>query len=135
MLTIIRDRIQDMVSKEMTLDEVKAAKPTADYDTEYGNTPGWTSDMFIEAVYKSLGGGKRRRARAAPPSGDERARWRQVGSGSRSVSTARGRVIGAGSLALAHAGAVRRRRHARLRRSISRATGCRSSPTTGDGGW
>ena len=58
MLTIIRDRIQDMVSKEMTLDEVKAAKPTADYDTEYGNTPAWTSDMFIEAVYKSLGGGR-----------------------------------------------------------------------------
>ena len=58
MLTIIRDRIQDMVSKEMTLDEVKAAKPTADYDTEYGKTPGWTSDMFIEAVYKSLGGGR-----------------------------------------------------------------------------
>ena len=58
MLTIIRDRIQDMVTKEMTLDEVKAAKPTADYDTEYGKTPGWTSDMFIEAVYKSLGGGR-----------------------------------------------------------------------------
>jgi glyoxylase-like metal-dependent hydrolase (beta-lactamase superfamily II) len=58
MLTIIRDRVQDMVTKEMTLDEVKAAKPAADYDTEYGNTPGWTSDMFIEAVYKSLGGGR-----------------------------------------------------------------------------
>ena len=40
MLTIIRDRIQDMVKKEMTLDEVKAAKPTADYDTEYGNDAG-----------------------------------------------------------------------------------------------
>ena len=59
MLTIIRDRIQDMVGKEMTLDEVKAARPTADYDTEYGTTPAWTSDMFIEAVYKSLGGGRR----------------------------------------------------------------------------
>jgi glyoxylase-like metal-dependent hydrolase (beta-lactamase superfamily II) len=58
MLTIIRDRIQDMVTKEMTLDEVKAARPTADYDTEYGKAPGWTSDMFIEAVYKSLGGGR-----------------------------------------------------------------------------
>jgi cyclase len=58
MLTIIRDRIQDMVTKEMTLDEVKAARPTADYDPEYGRTPGWTSDMFIEAVYKSLGGGR-----------------------------------------------------------------------------
>jgi glyoxylase-like metal-dependent hydrolase (beta-lactamase superfamily II) len=58
MLTIIRDRVQDMVTKEMTLDEVKAARPTADYDTEYGKTPGWTSDQFIEAVYKSLGGGR-----------------------------------------------------------------------------
>jgi glyoxylase-like metal-dependent hydrolase (beta-lactamase superfamily II) len=70
MLTIIRDRVQDMVTKEMTLDEVKAARPTADYDTEYGKTPGWTSDMFVESVYKSLGGGRtpprsapRRRAR------------------------------------------------------------------------
>jgi cyclase len=58
MLTIIRDRIQDMVTKEMTLSEVKAARPTADYDTEYGRTPGWTSDDFIGAVYKSLGGGR-----------------------------------------------------------------------------
>jgi glyoxylase-like metal-dependent hydrolase (beta-lactamase superfamily II) len=58
MLTIIRDRVQDMVTKEMTLDEVKAARPAADYDTEYGKTPGWTSDQFIEAVYKSLGGGR-----------------------------------------------------------------------------
>jgi glyoxylase-like metal-dependent hydrolase (beta-lactamase superfamily II) len=58
MLTIIRDRVQDMIEKEMTLDEVKAAKLTADYDTEYGRAAGWTSDMFIEAVYKSLGGGK-----------------------------------------------------------------------------
>jgi cyclase len=58
MLTIIRDRVQDMIEKEMTLDEVKAAKLTADYDTEYGRAPGWTSDMFIEAVYKSLGGGR-----------------------------------------------------------------------------
>ena len=74
MLTIIRDRIQDMVSKEMTLDEVKAAKPTADYDTEYGNTPGWTSDMFIEAVYKSLGGGRTppRPARAPARRGGQR---------------------------------------------------------------
>ena len=74
MLTIIRDRIQDMVSKEMTLDEVKAAKPTADYDTEYGNTPGWTSDIFIEAVYKSLGGGRTppRPARAPARKGGQR---------------------------------------------------------------
>jgi cyclase len=55
MVTIIRDRIQDMVNKGMTLDQVKAAKPTFDYDPRYGKTTGfWTTDMFVEAVYKSL---------------------------------------------------------------------------------
>ena len=55
MVTIIRDRIQDMVRKGMTLEQVKAAKPTADYDGRYGATSGfWTTDMFIEAAYRSL---------------------------------------------------------------------------------
>jgi cyclase len=55
MVTIIRDRILDMVKKGMTLDEVKAAKPTSDYDPVYGATSGaWTTDMFVEAAYKSL---------------------------------------------------------------------------------
>jgi cyclase len=55
MTTIIRDRIQDMVRKGMTLEQVKAAKPTLDYEPRYGSTTGfWTTDMFIEAVYKSL---------------------------------------------------------------------------------
>ena len=55
LVTIIRDRVQDMVKKGMTLEQVKAAKPTADYDGRYGATAGpWTTDMFIEAVYKSL---------------------------------------------------------------------------------
>ena len=55
MVTIIRDRIQDMVNKGMTLEQVKAAKPTLDYDPRYGKTTGfWTTDLFVEAVYKSL---------------------------------------------------------------------------------
>src|SRR5215831_4744118 len=54
MTIIIRDRIQDMVKKGMTLEQVKAAKPTRDYDPLYGSVPGWTSEMFVEAVYKSL---------------------------------------------------------------------------------
>jgi cyclase len=49
MVTIIRDRIQDLIGKGRTLDQVKAAKPTLDYDTQYGKP-----DTFIEAVYKSL---------------------------------------------------------------------------------
>jgi len=55
MATIIRDRIQDMIKKGMTLEQVKAAKPTRDYDPLYGSTTGfWTTDMFVDAVYKSL---------------------------------------------------------------------------------
>jgi cyclase len=55
MVTIVRDRLQDMIKKGMTLDQVKAAKPTRDYDPLYGSTTGnWTTDMFVEAAYKSL---------------------------------------------------------------------------------
>jgi cyclase len=51
MVTIVRDRIQDMIHKDKTLAQVKAARPTLDYDTQYGS-----GDRFVEAVYKSLGG-------------------------------------------------------------------------------
>lgn len=55
MVTIIRDRVQDMINKGMTLQQVKAARPTLDYDPRYGSNTGfWTTDMFVEAVYKSL---------------------------------------------------------------------------------
>jgi glyoxylase-like metal-dependent hydrolase (beta-lactamase superfamily II) len=55
MVTIIRDRIQDMIKKGMTLEQVKAARPTRDYDPLYGSTSGfWTTDMFVEAAYRSL---------------------------------------------------------------------------------
>ena len=55
MVTIIRDRIQAMAAKKMTLDQIKAARPTRDYDSRYGATSGaWTTDMFVEAVYKSV---------------------------------------------------------------------------------
>jgi cyclase len=57
MATIVRDRVQDMIKKGMTLEQVKAAKPTRDYDPVYGATTGfWTTEMFVEAVYKSLKG-------------------------------------------------------------------------------
>jgi cyclase len=55
MAIIVRDRIQDMVRKGMTLEQVQAAKPTLDYDPVYGSTTGfWTTEKFVEAVYKSL---------------------------------------------------------------------------------
>ncbi len=55
MLTIIRDRIQDMIKRGLTIDQVKAAKPTLDYDAHYGSETGFvTTAGFIEAVYKDL---------------------------------------------------------------------------------
>ncbi len=56
MVTIIRDRIVDMKNKGMTLAQVQASKPTRDYDPRWGAVTGpWTTDMFVEAVYQSLG--------------------------------------------------------------------------------
>ena len=49
MVTIVRDRVQDGIRKGRTLEQIKASKPTRDYDTRYG--PG---DTFVENVYKSL---------------------------------------------------------------------------------
>ena len=49
MVTIIRDRIADMLKHGMTLEKVKAARPTEDYDPRYGS-----STAFVEAVYRNL---------------------------------------------------------------------------------
>lgn len=57
MATIVRDRIQLMISKNQTLEQVKAAGVVLDYDGIYGATTGpWTTDMFITAVYRDLSG-------------------------------------------------------------------------------
>ena len=54
MMTIIRDRIQDLIKRGMTLEQVKAARPTRDWDARYGKDTGaWTTGMFVEAVYKA----------------------------------------------------------------------------------
>jgi cyclase len=49
MVTVIRDRIRDQIRKGKSLEEVKAAGLTKDYDGRYGSP-----DSFIEAAYKSL---------------------------------------------------------------------------------
>jgi cyclase len=55
MVVIIRDRVQAMIKAGATLEQVKAARLTADYDTRYGvNSGPWTTGMFVEAVYNSL---------------------------------------------------------------------------------
>jgi cyclase len=55
MVTIVRDRVQAMIKKGMTLDQVKAARPTLDFETRYGAATGpWTTAMFVDAVYQGL---------------------------------------------------------------------------------
>jgi glyoxylase-like metal-dependent hydrolase (beta-lactamase superfamily II) len=55
MLVIVSDIVQDMISRKMTLDQIKAARPAKPYETRYGGTSGsWTTNDFVEAVYKSL---------------------------------------------------------------------------------
>jgi hypothetical protein len=48
-----------MVKRGMSLEQVKAAKPSFDYDPIYGSSTGpWTTDKFIETVYRNLTDGK-----------------------------------------------------------------------------
>jgi glyoxylase-like metal-dependent hydrolase (beta-lactamase superfamily II) len=59
MVTIVRDRVQEMAKKGMTLQQVKTARPSLEYDGIYGATTGeWTTDMFLETIYREVSGGK-----------------------------------------------------------------------------
>jgi glyoxylase-like metal-dependent hydrolase (beta-lactamase superfamily II) len=59
MITIIRDRVQAAIKKGMTLEQVRNAGYTKDFDSRYGAKSGYgTADNFISAVYKSLSGKK-----------------------------------------------------------------------------
>ena len=55
MVTIIRDRVQDLIKKGMTLEQIRKADPAKGYRKQYGPDTGrWTNDMFITAIYRSL---------------------------------------------------------------------------------
>ena len=54
MVTIVRDRVQDMVNRRLTIEQVKARHPTIEYDAEYAGVPGWSKDQFVEAVFKGV---------------------------------------------------------------------------------
>jgi glyoxylase-like metal-dependent hydrolase (beta-lactamase superfamily II) len=54
-ITVIRDRVQDLVDQGRTLAQVRAANPTLGYRRQYGTDSGlWTTDMFVEVVYNEL---------------------------------------------------------------------------------
>jgi glyoxylase-like metal-dependent hydrolase (beta-lactamase superfamily II) len=55
MVTIVRDRVRDLIAAGRSLQQVKAAGPAQGYVGRYGNKGGaWTADHFVEAVYTSL---------------------------------------------------------------------------------
>jgi cyclase len=54
MVTIVRDRVQDLMKKKQTLAQIKAARPSRDYDGDYD--AGRPADEFVESIYRSLGG-------------------------------------------------------------------------------
>jgi hypothetical protein len=53
MVVIVRDRVQDLLAKKMTLEQIKASKPSRDYDAEYSASPA-DVDRFVESIYRSL---------------------------------------------------------------------------------
>ncbi len=55
MSVLLRYRVQDMISQGMTLEQVKAAAPTREYEPMYGATSGLgATESFIEDLYSSL---------------------------------------------------------------------------------
>jgi glyoxylase-like metal-dependent hydrolase (beta-lactamase superfamily II) len=55
MVTVIADRVADMIKQGMALDAIQRANPTKGWDRRFGSTTGpWTTAMFVEAVHKSL---------------------------------------------------------------------------------
>jgi cyclase len=55
MVTVVRDRIQDLIDQGKTLEQVKAANPTLSYRRRYGSDSGpWTTDRFVELVFREL---------------------------------------------------------------------------------
>jgi cyclase len=61
-VTIVRDRVQDLVDDGKTLAQVKAANPTLGYRSQYGADSGpWTTDMFVEVIYNELAAKKGKR--------------------------------------------------------------------------
>jgi cyclase len=79
MATIVRDRIREYVKRGMTIDQVKAKKPTLDFDPRYGSDTGfWTTSMFVETIYKEMV----KENPPAPAKGNQRNRGNQSkGSG------------------------------------------------------
>jgi cyclase len=57
MVKIIRDRVRDLMKQGLSLEQVKTAMPARGYMRRYGSETGsWTTNDFVEAIYRSLNG-------------------------------------------------------------------------------
>jgi len=55
MVVIITDTIQHMIDQKMTLEQIKAAAPAKAWEPQFGAKSGpWTTNDFVEAIYRSL---------------------------------------------------------------------------------
>ena len=55
MVVIISDTIRHMIDQKMTLDQIEAAAPAKAWAPQFGATSGpWTTNDFVEAVYRSM---------------------------------------------------------------------------------
>jgi len=63
MVVIVRDRVQELITKKMTLEQIKSARPSRDYDAEYGASQA-DADRFVESIYRSLTSVKSRGGRS-----------------------------------------------------------------------
>jgi glyoxylase-like metal-dependent hydrolase (beta-lactamase superfamily II) len=71
MVQIVHDRILDGVKNGMTLEQVQATKPALEYSGRYSQ-PEWTTEMFVEAVYRDLSQSAKSSAKAVSPRNDVR---------------------------------------------------------------
>ena len=53
MMTIIFERVRDAAADGKSLAQIKAMKPTLEYDPLY-SVPGWTGEMLVEAIFNEL---------------------------------------------------------------------------------
>jgi cyclase len=57
MIVTIRDIVRNMIQHGMSLEQIQAASPARPWARQYGSDSGpWTTNHFVEAVYKSLVG-------------------------------------------------------------------------------
>jgi glyoxylase-like metal-dependent hydrolase (beta-lactamase superfamily II) len=59
MILDVQAKVLSLIREDKKLEEVMAANPTAAYDSEWTDDPGWQPEDFVPIVYYQLGGSGR----------------------------------------------------------------------------